>query len=95
MGKKIAYPIDAQTVRVTDLSAENELTGARDVATVSHESKIDWLELNARGTHVLFRDKKRQLHLYDIKNQARYTLLNYCLRAVGSRQRRGGGPEHG
>ncbi len=78
VGKKIAYLIDAQTVRVTDLSAENELTGARDVATVSHESKIDWLELNARGTHVLFRDKKRQLHLYDIKNQARYTLLNYC-----------------
>lgn len=35
-------------------------------------------ELNSRGTHVLFRDKKRHLHLYDIEAQKRTTLLNFC-----------------
>ena len=35
-------------------------------------------ELNARCTHLLFRDKKRQLHLYHIAKQERATLLPYC-----------------
>ena len=35
-------------------------------------------ELNARATHLLFRDKRRQLHLYNIGNQERVTLLPYC-----------------
>lgn len=39
---------------------------------------MDWLELNQRGTHLLFRDKKRHLHLFNIASQERTTLLNYC-----------------
>jgi len=35
-------------------------------------------ELNARATHLLFRDKKRQLHLFNIAKQERTTLLPYC-----------------
>lgn len=35
-------------------------------------------ELNQRGTHLLFRDKKHHLHLYNIAAQERSTLLNYC-----------------
>lgn len=35
-------------------------------------------ELNARATHLLYRDKKRQLHLYNITKQERVTLLPYC-----------------
>ena len=41
--KRIAYLLDVQTVRVLDLT-----TGVT-VATVNHDSKIDWLELNARA----------------------------------------------
>ena len=63
--KKIAYLVDLQTVRITDLSGGGDGLGPKDAATINHESKIDWLELNARATHLLFRDKKRQLHLYE------------------------------
>lgn len=48
------------------------------LATISHDSKIDYLELNPGGTKLLFRDKRRQLHLYNIKEQKKQTLLNYC-----------------
>ena len=35
-------------------------------------------ELNPGGSKLLFRDKRRQLHLYNIKEQKKQTLLNYC-----------------
>jgi len=70
--KKIAYLIDLQTIRILDL-----VTGIT-VATISHDVKVDWLELNENATFLLFRDKKRQLHLYNIEDQNRSTLLNYC-----------------
>jgi len=70
--KKIAYLLDVQTIRVLDL-----VTGIT-CATVNHDARVDWLELNGRGTLVLFRDKRRKLHLYDIQRQERSTLLNYC-----------------
>ena len=34
--------------------------------------------MNQRGTHLLFRDKKRHLHLFSLSGQERTTLLNYC-----------------
>ncbi|KAF1773853.1 WD40/YVTN repeat-like-containing domain [Phytophthora cactorum] len=34
--------------------------------------------LNSRGNLLLFRDKRRQLHLFDLDTQKRSTLLNYC-----------------
>eukprot|EP00191_Tetraselmis_sp_GSL018_P001208 CAMPEP_0177614748 /NCGR_PEP_ID=MMETSP0419_2-20121207/22933_1 /TAXON_ID=582737 /ORGANISM="Tetraselmis sp., Strain GSL018" /LENGTH=1707 /DNA_ID=CAMNT_0019112051 /DNA_START=174 /DNA_END=5298 /DNA_ORIENTATION=- len=70
--KKIAYLIDLQTIRILDLMAGLTL------ATINHDARIDWLELNARATHLLFRDKKKNLHLYNIKAQERITLLTYC-----------------
>lgn len=70
--KKMAYLIDLQTVCIKDF-----LTGST-CATVNHDVKVDWLELNQRGTHLLFRDKKRHLHLFNIAKQERVTLLNYC-----------------
>lgn len=48
------------------------------LATIPHDSKIDYLELNPGGSKLLFRDKRRQLHLYNIKEQKKQTLLNYC-----------------
>lgn len=57
--KKIAYLLDKQTIRIFDLATHLE-------QTINHDAKIDWLELNQRGNKLLFRDKKRQLHLYDV-----------------------------
>lgn len=35
-------------------------------------------ELNLRGSHLLYRDKRHQLHLYDLQTQQRSSLLDYC-----------------
>lgn len=50
--KKIAYLVDLQTIHIMDLSA-NSL-----VASINHDSRIDWLELNDHATKLLFRDKR-------------------------------------
>jgi len=70
--KKLAYLLDAQAIRVWDLARGME------EASIHHDTKIDWLELNQRGSKLLFRDKRRALHLYDIESQQRHTLLPFC-----------------
>ncbi|KAJ3253804.1 hypothetical protein HK103_005291 [Boothiomyces macroporosus] len=70
--KKVAYLVDLQTVQILDL------TTGLTIATISHDSKIDWLELSGKANKLLFRDKRRQLHLYDIKSMTRVTLLHFC-----------------
>ena len=69
--KKIAFLLDAQTVCVKDLLTQH-------TATVNHDCKIDWLELNDRANLLLIRDKRRFLHLYDCTTQERSQLLNFC-----------------
>ncbi len=69
--KKIADLLDTQTVCI-----KNMVTQAS--TTINHDSKIDFLELNARGNLLLFRDKRRILHLFDVDKQERSALLNYC-----------------
>jgi intraflagellar transport protein 172 len=70
--KRIAYLLDLQTIRVLDLQTQ------QTVATITLDTKIDWLELNTRGTKLLFRDKRRALHIYDVATESRTTLINYC-----------------
>merc|ERR1719239_642832 len=70
--KKMAYLIDLKTVAMTDL-----LTG-QNIAQVTHDNRIDWLELNETGHKLLFRDNKLKLHLYDIESQQKSSILNYC-----------------
>ncbi|XP_030627149.1 intraflagellar transport protein 172 homolog [Chanos chanos] len=70
--KKLAYLIDIKTIAVVDLAAGFNL------GTVSHDSKIDWLELNETGCKLLFRDKKLRLHLYDIESSVKTTVLSFC-----------------
>eukprot|EP01038_Epipyxis_sp_PR26KG_P006699 gene6699-9188_t len=69
--KKVAFLLDAQSVCVKDLVSQTSVT-------ISHDSKIDWLELNGRASLLLFRDKRRYLHLYNIETQTRSQLLNFC-----------------
>ncbi|XP_042245769.1 intraflagellar transport protein 172 homolog [Thunnus maccoyii] len=70
--KKLAYLIDIKTIAVVDLA------GGYNLGTISHDSKIDWLELNETGRKLLFRDKKLRLHLYDIESAVKTTLLSFC-----------------
>ncbi|KAM3861396.1 intraflagellar transport protein 172 homolog [Diretmus argenteus] len=70
--KKLAYLIDIKTIAIVDLA------GGYNLGTISHDSKIDWLELNETGRKLLFRDKKLRLHLYDIESAVKTTVLSYC-----------------
>uniref|UniRef100_A0A3P8UXR3 Intraflagellar transport protein 172 homolog n=1 Tax=Cynoglossus semilaevis TaxID=244447 RepID=A0A3P8UXR3_CYNSE len=70
--KKLSYLIDIKTIAVVDLA------GGYNLGTISHDSKIDWLELNETGRKLLFRDKKLRLHLYDIESGLKTTLLSFC-----------------
>ncbi|XP_072218456.1 intraflagellar transport protein 172 homolog [Leuresthes tenuis] len=70
--KKLAYLIDIKTIAIVDLA------GGYNLGTISHDSKIDWLELNETGRKLLFRDKKLRLHLYDIESGMKATLLSFC-----------------
>lgn len=68
----IAYLLDVQTIRIVNLATQQIM------ATINHDTKIEWLCLNPAANRILFRDKRRQLHLYNITDQTRNTLLNYC-----------------
>ncbi|XP_069742704.1 intraflagellar transport protein 172 homolog isoform X3 [Narcine bancroftii] len=70
--KKLAYLVDIKTIAIVDL-----LSGY-NLGSISHDTKIDWLELNETGRKLLFRDKKLGLHLFDIEDNMKTTILNYC-----------------
>lgn len=70
--KMVAYLLDLQTILIHDLNT-NSFAGQ-----INHDAKIDFLELNSHANKLLFRDKRRQLYLYNIKTQSKNTLLNYC-----------------
>ncbi|KAM6965091.1 intraflagellar transport protein 172 homolog [Aplochiton taeniatus] len=70
--KKLAYLIDIKTIAIVDLC------GGYNLGTISHNSKIDWLELNETGRKLLFRDKKMRLHLFDIESGVKTTVLSFC-----------------
>ncbi len=70
-GFKLAYLLDLQTICIRDLDTQS-------LDTVNHNCKIDWLELNERGKLLLFRDKRHQLHCFNLSTLTRTTLLNYC-----------------
>ena len=70
--KIIAYLIDLNTIYVQDMAAQ------QNIATINHDSKIDFLELNKNGNKLIFRDRKRHLYLYYIFEKKKVTLLNFC-----------------
>uniref|UniRef100_A0A8D3EAU2 Intraflagellar transport protein 172 homolog n=1 Tax=Scophthalmus maximus TaxID=52904 RepID=A0A8D3EAU2_SCOMX len=70
--KKLAYLVDMKTITIVDLA------GGCNLGTISHDSKIDWLELNETGRKLLFRDKKLRLHLYDVESSLKTTVLSFC-----------------
>mmetsp|Transcript_22613 Transcript_22613/g.70776 ORF Transcript_22613/g.70776 Transcript_22613/m.70776 type:complete len:1626 (+) Transcript_22613:579-5456(+) len=68
---KIAYLIDAHTIGIKDLTSNGS-------TSLTHDSRIDWLELNGNGTALLFRDRHRRLNLFKVATQSRITLVDYC-----------------
>lgn len=48
------------------------------VGNVSHDTKIDWLELNESGTKLLFRDKRARLYLYSVDSSNKLPLVMSC-----------------
>uniref|UniRef100_A0A2K5EYN7 Intraflagellar transport protein 172 homolog n=1 Tax=Aotus nancymaae TaxID=37293 RepID=A0A2K5EYN7_AOTNA len=70
--KKLAYLVDIKTIAIVDL------IGGYNIGTVSHESHVDWLELNETGHKLLFKDRKLRLHLYDIESCSKTMILNFC-----------------
>eukprot|EP00210_Caulerpa_lentillifera_P003637 g3472.t1 len=58
--KMIGYLIDAKTIEIHCLGENNES------CEISHPIKIDWLEINNKGTHVIFRNKQRSLFIHSI-----------------------------
>lgn len=69
--KKVAFLLDALTICIKDLVTQG-------TTVFSHDIKIDWLELNGRANLLLFRDKRRLLHLYNLQTQIKTQLLNFC-----------------
>lgn len=46
------------------------------IAQITHDSKIDWLELNETAQKILFRDKKMRLILVDVATTKKQVLLS-------------------
>ena len=70
--KVLAYLLDQRSICIMDLVANIQL------CVWSHESRVDWIELNETGKKLLFRDKSMRLHLLDVMSQESQVLLNVC-----------------
>ena len=70
--KIIAYLIDLNTIYIQDLTSQSI------ISNITHDSKIDFLELNKNGSKLIFRDRKRHLYLYYVFENKKVTLLNFC-----------------
>ena len=70
--KMIAYLLDLQTISLFDLNTSTI------VSQISHDSKIDYLELNANSNKLLFKDKRKRLYIYNLATLTKSTLLPYC-----------------
>jgi intraflagellar transport protein 172 len=69
--RTLAYLLDAQTASIKDLDSPMSIT-------VSHDCRIDFLELNVRGNLLLFRDERKHLLIFNADTQTKSTLLDYC-----------------
>ena len=70
--KTLAYLLDLKTICVMDLISSSQL------CSLTHEQRIDWIELNETGGKLLFRDRLFRLHLLDVTTQEVRVMLNIC-----------------
>lgn len=70
--KIIAYLIDLNTIMIHDLCTQTQLN------QITHDEKVDLIQLNKNGNKLIFRDRKKHLYLYHVFEGKKSTLLNYC-----------------
>ncbi|XP_065171784.1 intraflagellar transport protein 172 homolog [Atheta coriaria] len=68
--KKLAYLLDLKTICITDLIYN------MGISQISHESKIDWLELSETCHKLLFRDIKQRLFLVEVMTGNRLCIFS-------------------
>lgn len=64
-----------------------DLAAGFNLGTISHDSKIDWLELNETGRKLLFRDKKLRVRMEDSKLLTRRLSKQFCNSTLPKRGR--------
>ncbi len=69
--KTLAYLLDQRTIGIKDLA---NMT----MSSVEHSVAIDFLELNTSCSHLIFRDKKQNLILYNMTTRAKNLILLKC-----------------
>lgn len=68
---KIAYLLDKQTISIRNLQTRTSFN-------IYHNVPLDFLELSDKGHHIIFRDKKRNLYIFDNIIKRKAHLLNTC-----------------
>ncbi|KAI6232370.1 Intraflagellar transport protein osm-1 [Aphelenchoides besseyi] len=70
--RRVAYLLDIHTIAVVNLVNNVHL------AQITHNSVIDWLELNETAEKLLFRDLRSALYLHDIEDNQTVSMINFC-----------------
>ncbi|KAI6244211.1 Intraflagellar transport protein osm-1 [Aphelenchoides fujianensis] len=70
--RRVAYLLDIHTICVVNLVNNEQLS------TITHNSVIDWLELNETAEKLLFRDLRSALYLHDVAGKQTVNMINFC-----------------
>ena len=71
MQKEIAYLLDKQTICIRNLERTTSFN-------VYHDAPIDFIELSQKGHHIIFRDEKRNLYIFDSFRKKKSLMLKRC-----------------
>lgn len=69
--KIFAYLLDQRSIFIKDLV---KMT----ISSIEHNVAIDFLELNTTCSHLIFRDKKQNLTMYDLSTGIKNQILSHC-----------------
>ena len=69
--KIIAYLLDPQTICIRDLVKMN-------ISSIEHNGVVDFVELNTTCSHLIFRDKKQNLMLYNVNTRTKRRIMSNC-----------------
>ena len=69
--KMLSYLLDLRTICIKDLVKMTTVS-------VEHTVAIDFLELNTTCSHLIFRDKKQDLFLYQVATRSKSLIISNC-----------------
>uniref|UniRef100_A0AC35U6D2 WD_REPEATS_REGION domain-containing protein n=1 Tax=Rhabditophanes sp. KR3021 TaxID=114890 RepID=A0AC35U6D2_9BILA len=70
--KVVAYLVDYFNIHILNLVDNTS------IEHISHNTTIDWLELNETGTKLLYRDTKSRVQLFEFEGKRITSLIDYC-----------------